>query len=97
LFSRQKACRARRYDLATPRAAERDCDVAATATIYNPPSDGFPFMAAVFDPTGAVLACRAFPSRREAEAFLQAFIQDGAGEYGLSEHSPREGSLIGRG
>ena len=45
---------------------------AATA-IYNPPSDGFPFVAVVFS-----------PSRRDAEGFLQAFMQESAGEYGLS-------------
>ncbi len=55
----------------------------APTAIYNPPSDGFPFMAAVFSPDGAVQAFRAFPSRRDAEAFLQAFMQEGAGEYGL--------------
>lgn len=54
-----------------------------SATIYNPPSDGFPFVAAVFSPDGAIQAFRAFPSRRDAEGFLQAFLQEGAGEYGL--------------
>jgi hypothetical protein len=54
----------------------------ATA-IYNPPADGFPFMAAVFSPDGAIQAFRPFLSRREAEGFLQAFMQESAGEYGL--------------
>ena len=56
----------------------------ASTAIYNPPSDGFPFVAAVFSPDGAIQAFRAFPSRRAAEGFLQAFMQEGAGEYGLS-------------
>jgi hypothetical protein len=55
----------------------------ASTAIYNPPSDGFPFMAAVFSPDGVVQAFRAFPARRDAEAFLQAFMQEDAGEYGL--------------
>jgi hypothetical protein len=55
----------------------------ASTTIYNPPSDGFPFMAAVFSPDGAIQAFRAFPSRRDAEGFLHAFMQESAGEYGL--------------
>jgi hypothetical protein len=56
----------------------------ASTAIYNPPSDGFPFVAVVFSPDGAIQAFRAFPSRPDAEAFLQAFMQEGAGEYGLS-------------
>ena len=65
--------------LAPPVAPAR---IVSTA-IYNPPSDGFPFMAAVFSPDGAIQAFRAFPSRRDAEGFLQAFMQESAGEYGL--------------
>jgi hypothetical protein len=60
----------------------------ASTAIYNPPSDGFPFMAAVFNPNGTIQAFRAFPSRRDAEAFLQAFMQEGAGEYGLAYARP---------
>jgi hypothetical protein len=56
----------------------------ASTAIYNPPRDGFPFVAAVFSPDGAIQAFRAFASRRDAEVFLQAFLQEGAGEYGLS-------------
>ena len=62
----------------------------ASTTIYNPPDDGFPFVAAVFNPTGKLEAFRPFASRRDAEAFLQAFMQEGAGEYGLNEHRHRE-------
>jgi hypothetical protein len=40
-------------------------------------------MAAVFSPDGAIQALRPFLSRREAEGFLQAFMQESAGEYGL--------------
>jgi hypothetical protein len=53
----------------------------ATA-IYNPPDDGFPFVAA-FNPTGKL---EASVRSRGAEAFLQAFMQEGAGEYGLYEY-----------
>ena len=56
----------------------------ASTAIYDPPCDGFPFIAAVFSPDGAIQAVRAFPSRRDAEGFLQAFMQESAGEYGLS-------------
>ena len=37
-------------------------------------------------PDGTMQAFRPFPSRRDAEGFLQAFMQEKAGEYGLSEH-----------
>ena len=56
-----------------------------TTAIYHPPRDGFPFVAAVFNPDGKLEAFRPFPSRRDAEAFLQAFMQEGAGEHGLNE------------
>ena len=70
--------------LATGRIAPPIAKVASTSTaIYNPPSDGFPFVAAVFSPDGTIQAFRAFPSRRDAEGFLQAFMQESAGEYGL--------------
>ena len=71
-------------NLAPGRIAPPITTVTSTSTaIYNPPSDGFPFMAAVFSPDGAIQAFRPFLSRREAEGFLQAFMQEGAGEYGL--------------
>ncbi len=50
----------------------------ASTAIYNPPSNGFPFVAVVFSPDGAIQAFRAFPSRRDAEGFLRAFMQEGA-------------------
>lgn len=69
----------------------------ATTAIYNPPTDGFPFVAVVFSPEGAIQAFRAFASRRAAESFLQAFMQEGAGEYGLNEISQKEPTRIGDG
>ena len=72
--------------------------VASSKTaIYNPPSDGFPFMAAVFSANGAVQAFRAFPSRHDAEAFVQAFMQENAGEHGLTEFSLEEPTIVPRG
>ncbi|MPZ36751.1 MAG: hypothetical protein GEU95_01595 [Rhizobiales bacterium] len=72
--------------------------VTSTKTaIYNPPSDGFPFMAAVFSPNGTVQAFRAFPARREAEAFVQAFMQENAGEHGLGGFSLEEATIVPRG
>ena len=65
--------------------------------IYSPPSDGLPFMAAVFSPNGTVQAFRAFPSRQGAEAFVQAFMQDNAGEYGLSGFHLEEPTIVPRG
>jgi hypothetical protein len=65
--------------------------------IYNPPEDGFPFVAAVFSPNGTILAFRAFPSRREAETFVQAFIQENGGEHGLSQFSIEEATTVPRG
>ena len=59
-----------------------------STAIYSPPNDGLPFVAAVFSPDGAIQAFRAFPSRQAAEGFLQAFMQEGAGEYGLGSSAP---------
>jgi hypothetical protein len=70
---------------------------AIKTAIYNPPSDGFPFMAAVFSPNGTVLAFRAFDSRRDAEAFVQAFMQENAGEYGRSGFRLEEPTIARRG
>ena len=72
--------------------------------IYNPPEDGLPFVAAIFGPSGTLFgpsgtlqAFRAFPSRREAETFVQAFMQDNAGEHGLSGFSLEEPTIVPRG
>jgi hypothetical protein len=56
-------------------------------TIYEPTRPGAPFIAAVFDPEGRIVASQGFPTRAGAEAFLQAFLQEDAGEYGL-HHGP---------
>lgn len=78
------------------RRAPPIATVTSSATvIYSPPRDGFPFVAAVFNPNGEVQALHAFSSRREAEGFLQAFMQEGAGEYGLNEFSRTEWPAIG--
>jgi hypothetical protein len=69
----------------------------ASTAIYNPPDDRFPFVAAVLNPTGKLEAFRPFASRRDAETFLQAFMQEGAGEYGLNEHGQRETTWMGGG
>jgi len=54
-------------------------------------------MAAVFSPNGAIQAFRAFPSRHGAEAFVQAFMQENAGEHGLTEFSLEEPTIVPRG
>jgi hypothetical protein len=41
----------------------------------------------MFSPSGMVEAFRPFPTRGGAAAFLQAFLQEGAGEYGFSDRS----------
>jgi hypothetical protein len=51
--------------------------------IYEPAHAGAPFIAALFDPRGQIVASRGFPTRGEAEAFIQAFMQENAGEYEL--------------
>lgn len=55
-----------------------------TSKIYEPTRSGAPFIAAIFDPHGRIVASQGFPNRGGAEAFLQAFMQEGAGEYGLA-------------
>jgi hypothetical protein len=52
-------------------------------TIYEPTRPGSPFIAAILDPDGRVVASQGFSTRAGAEAFLQAFLQEDAGEYGL--------------
>jgi hypothetical protein len=52
-------------------------------TIYEPAHPGAPFIAAIFDPDGRIVASQGFPTRAGAESFLQAFMQEGAGEHGL--------------
>ena len=69
----------------------------ARTAIYNPPEEGLPFVAAIFGPSGTIQAFRAFPSRREAETFVQAFMQDNAGEHGLSGFSLEEPTIVPRG
>ena len=51
--------------------------------IYEPSEAGEPYVAAAFSPDGQVLASRPFSTQAGAEAFLQAFMQEKAGEYGL--------------
>ena len=84
-------------DPTLPRHPAPIATMTSTKTaIYNPPSDGLPFMAAVFSPNGTVQAFRAFPSRRGAEVFVQAFMQDNAGEHGLSGFSLEEPTIVPR-
>jgi hypothetical protein len=52
--------------------------------IYEPTQPGAPSVATVFDPHGRIVASHGFPNRAGAEAFLQAFMQERAGEYGLT-------------
>ena len=85
-------------DPTTRQHPQATAAVTSTRTaIYNPPEDGLPFMAAVFSPNGRVQAFRAFPSRRDAEAFVQAFMQENAGEHGLTEFSLEEPTIVPRG
>jgi beta-phosphoglucomutase-like phosphatase (HAD superfamily) len=56
--------------------------MAETQTIYEPAHAGAPFIAAIFDLDGRIVASHGFPTRAGAEAFLQAFRQDEAGERG---------------
>jgi len=55
-----------------------------TSKIYEPTRPGAPFIAAIFDPQGKIVASHGFPTRAGAEAFRQAFMQEGAGEHGLA-------------
>ena len=81
-----------------PRHPPPIATVTSTKTaIYNPPEDGLPFMAAVFSPNGSVQAFRAFPSRREAETFVQAFMQENSGEHELSAFHLEEPTIAPRG
>ena len=87
-------------DPTLPRHPAPIATMTSTKTaIYNPPEDGFPFVAAVFGPSGTIQAFRAFPSRREAETFVQAYMQDNAGEHGLSGSgfSLEEPTIVPRG
>ncbi len=63
----------------------------SATTVYQPPSQDLPFLAVVFDPEGVIHAVRPFPSEAAAQGFLQAFMQEKAGEYGLAPASLSSG------
>ena len=54
------------------------------STIYDPAQPGFPFIAAIFNPDGRIVASHGFGTRQGAEAFIQAFMQENAGEHELT-------------
>ena len=64
-----------------------------TSKIFEPTRAGAPFVAAIFDARGRIVASHGFPTRAGAEAFRQAFMQEGAGEHGLTLAEP---ARIGR-
>jgi hypothetical protein len=84
-------------DPTLPRHPPPIATVTSKTAIYNPPVDGLPFMAAVFSPNGTVQAFRAFPSRREAETFVQAFTQENGGEHELGAFHLEEPTIAPRG
>ncbi|HEY7383135.1 MAG TPA: hypothetical protein VH743_05650 [Beijerinckiaceae bacterium] len=53
------------------------------SSIFEPTRDGAPYIVAIYDPDGRIVASQGFPTRSGAEAFLQAFMQENAGEFGL--------------
>ena len=53
------------------------------SSISEPTRDGAPYIVAIYDPNGRIVASQGFPTRSGAEAFLQAFMQENAGEHGL--------------
>ena len=55
-----------------------------SSAVYTPPSPGLPYVAVVQSPEARVIAARAFATREAAEAFIQAFMQENAGEHGLT-------------
>jgi hypothetical protein len=55
------------------------------STIYEPTRPGAPFVAAISDPNGRIVASHGFPTRAGAEAFIQAFMQENAGEFELPD------------
>ena len=66
----------------------------STSTIYEPTGAGELFIAAIFDPDGQIIASHGFPTRGQASAFVQAFMQEGAGEYALSPADEEEEPLV---
>lgn len=44
--------------------------------VYEPPAQGFPYLAVLFDLGGEVLAARAVPSREAGEAFIISVMND---------------------
>ncbi len=55
-----------------------------TSAVYNPPRPGLSYVAVIISPEARVIAARAFTTREAAEAFIQAFMQENAGEHGLT-------------
>jgi hypothetical protein len=61
-----------------------------TSRIYEPTRLGAPYVTAISNPQGRIVASQAFPTRAGAERFLQAFMQEGAGEHGLTTNDAGE-------
>jgi hypothetical protein len=62
--------------------------------IYEPSGIGAADIAAAFGADGKIKARQPFDTREAAEAFLQAFMQEKAGEYGLV-NTPRPAESSG--
>ena len=54
------------------------------SAVYSPPSPDLPYIAVILSPEARVIAAHAFPTREAAEGFIQAFMQEKAGEHGLT-------------
>lgn len=85
------------YPSLRPGAPPIGTATSAATAIYSPPRDGLPYIAIVFSPSVTIEAVRPFPSHQEANAFLQAFMQENAGEYGLKEHGTNAPTRMGSG
>lgn len=54
-----------------------------SSVVYDPPKQGFPFLAVVFDTEGEVLVARAVPSQESGETLIASVLSEFAQQNGL--------------
>lgn len=55
-----------------------------SGVVYDPPKNGFPYLAVIFKPDGEVLVARAVPSLQAGEQLIASTLNEFASSTGLS-------------
>lgn len=54
-----------------------------SSIVYDPPKQGFPYLAVVFDTKGEVLVARAVPNQKSGEELIKSVLSEFAQQNGL--------------